>query len=220
MRGAYRWLVVAAVVLGSALPTAGHTAPATQMDAADQPHVEGPLTLENQKCDKKVRSSGGETVAVVKRCLRYYKFDPGSESDAERDFGIVWLQSNVDAKNGWCAKRVASDVLLPEGLDIVSFKPKGLTEISETREYLTRLPADAGNSASTRGRVSQSWIAYRQKVRGVIRDEGRIFRLKWAGSSAAKLGFASGVQIAWRPDNPPEGISYQLNFSLASPDAC
>ena len=36
------------------------------------------------------------------------------ESDTESDYGVVWLQSNVRAKNGWCTKRAASDVLLPE----------------------------------------------------------------------------------------------------------
>ena len=208
------------VALAAGLMPAGSAAPLPQTDASDEPAVEGPLTLTDTKCDRKTRTSDGQTVAVIKRCLRFYSFDTTAESGVESDFGVVWLQSNVDSRNGWCTKRAASDVLLPEGVQVHSFSPKGPTEIEQVRTFTTRLVADAGGYATDEGRVSQQWVAYPMKVRGLMRDEGRTFRVKWAGTTKAKLAFAGGVEISWPPETPPDGLSYRLNFALGSPDTC
>ena len=217
MRRVFMW-AVAAILVG--LMPAGSATPLSQMNASDEPTVEGPLTLSDTKCDRKTRTSDGQTVAVIKRCLRFYAFDKTSESRVEADYGVVWLQSNVDARNGWCTKRAASDVLLPPGIEVHTFSPRGETAIEQTRSFTTRLVADAGGYATSEARVSQQWLAYPARVRGLMRDDNQIFRVKWAGTSKAKLGFAGGVEISWPPDMPPDGLSYRLNFALGSPDTC
>ena len=209
----------AALVLALLLP-GGTAAPATQLDANEAPDHEGPLTLSDTRCDRKTRKNEGEVVAVIKRCLFFYRFDESAEGDAEYDYGVAWLQSNVDARNGWCAKRVASDVLLPEGVGVHAFDPKGPTEIDSIRKRTTRLTADAAGMATEPARVTQDWIAYPARVKGLYRDQDGVFRVKWVGSTKAKLGFAGGVEISWPPGAPPDGLSYQLNFALGSPDAC
>ncbi len=195
--------------------------PAEQMDAADDPRVEGSLTLTDEKCDRKSRTSGKKTVAVIERCLWFYELDPSVDNDSEHDYGIVWLQTNVDGRNGWCAKRVASDILLPASqLRLHDYKPKRRRTIDSPQRYVTRLKADAEGSASEPARVVQNWIAYPERVRGVLRREGEVFRVKWSGTTRAKLGFAGGIEISWAAGAPPAGISYELNFALGSPDSC
>lgn len=217
MRRVVMWALVGILAL---LMPSSLAAPAPQMDASDEPVVEGPLSLADTKCDRKKRTSGDQTVAVIKRCLRFYTFDPASESDMGSDYGIVWLQSNVKAKSGWCAKRTASDVLLPDMVAIHSYNPKGPTPIEKAQPITTRVVADAGGTATAEGRITQDWLAYPAKVRGLTRADGRIFRVKWTGTSRQKLAFAGGVEIAWQTDTPPDGLSYRLNFALGSPDTC
>ena len=214
-----RRVIPLALLMGALLVQSVFAAP-TQMDASAEPAVEGPATLKDTRCDRKERRNDGQLVAVIKRCLKFYEYDAAAESDAERDYGVVWLQSNVDGKNGWCTKRVASDILLPADLGLHSFQPKGVTEITKVQRLETRLSADAGGTSSTPARISQQWLGYPTQVRGVLRDDGGIFRVKWAGTSAAKLGFAGGIEISWTPESPPDGLSYQLNFALGSPDTC
>ena len=217
MRRVVMWALVGMLAL---LMQSSSAAPLPQMKASDEPVVEGPLTLADTKCDRKTRTAEGATVAVLKRCLRFYTFDPAMETDAASDYGVVWLQSNVKAKNGWCTKRSASDILLPDGVVIHTYQPKGRTEIANTRPFKTELAADANGTSSAQARVSQDWIAYPAQVRGITRDEGRILRVKWAGTTKEKLGFAGGAEISWAPETPPDGLSYRLNFALGSPDTC
>jgi hypothetical protein len=222
------WLSVVLVLLGVAVPGGAGAAARQdksverpqQMKATDEPVVEGPLTLEDTKCDRKARESGGETVAVIKRCLRFYRFDSTAETDPTNDYGVVWLQSNVKPRNGWCTKRAASDILLPEGAPVQAYQPKGRIEITAKHQsQTTELEATAGGTGGP-GKVSQEWLGYPSGIRGFLKDEGRIYRIKWAGTTKAKLGFAGGAEISWPTDSPPEGLSYQLNFALGSPDAC
>ncbi len=209
-----------AVLLAAGLALGGTATAATQMDASDEPQVEGPLTLENMKCERRVEKARKQTAGVIKRCLRFYRLDPAAESDGDRDYGVVWLQSNVDGRNGWCAKSVASDIVLPDAVDLHTRRPKGVTEVAERKRYRTRLVAQASGTSDDPATIRQTWTAYPKRFRGRVRDEGRIFRLKWRGSSEAKLGFASGIEVSWATSEPPEGISYQLNFRLARDDAC
>ena len=163
---------------------------------------------------------------IVKRLLELahdaisLRFCRATEARAESDFGVVWLQSNVDARNGWCTKRAASDILLPEGTPVQGYQPKGRIEIAAKHEPQTTELEATADGAATPAKVSQDWLGYPNGVRGFLKDEGRIYRIKWAGTTKAKLGFAGGAEISWPTDSPPEGLSYQLNFALGSPDAC
>lgn len=217
MRRVIMWAVIGVLAL---LGPSSSAAPLAQMNASDEPSVEGPLTLADTKCDRKSRTSNGERVAVIKRCLRFYTFDEATESDVDKDYGVVWLQSNVDGRNGWCTKRAASDVLLPDDVEVHRFRPRRATSIETSQTYTTKLVADAGGTATNPGQISQEWLAYPRRVRGLMRAEDTVFRVKWAGTSKAKLGFAGGVEISWPPETPPEGLSYRLKFALGSPDTC
>ena len=69
-----------------------------QLDARDAPTHSGPLNAGQRGCDGGKEMHEGNLVAHVRLCYRVFLFDPDSEDSAGRDYGVIWLQSNVDAE--------------------------------------------------------------------------------------------------------------------------
>jgi hypothetical protein len=191
------------------------------MTAREAPEVSGPLSRQSFECKTQRERFDGDVVAVGKTCLRIYVLDPRSETDVDRDYGVVWLQSTLNSSGGWCATKVQSDVNLPHDVTIERRVPRGLTEIGRRKRLTSRLVASANGSASTNGVVEQRYIAYPESIRTSVRHaEFQIFRLRWLGSDERKLGFASGAEISWNEDNAPGGISFRLNYELRQRANC
>lgn len=220
-----RWVITATAVLvllgpapaGQAsldLPRGGNARTPDQLAADDQPVVEGSMSQQDMKCDRKQQLDGRKTAAVAKRCLRFYRFDAGAEADPERDYGVLWLQSTVNGRNGWCANTVVSKIVLAEGLGLHNHKPDETTKVKRRKEVTTDLAADAGGTGQP-ARVSQRWVAFPRTFDALVNKDQTAFTLNWSGKTAKKLGFASGIEISWPADAPPEGISFRLNFKLA-----
>ena len=190
------------------------TAAAEQMNATDDPEVAGALELETDGCEKQHERYQGEIVARGKTCLRIYTFDPTAEADDERNYGVAWLQSNLNSSRGWCGSKVLSDVDLPNDIQVESRAPKTI-ELNRRKAYRTELSVDAnGNAVGDPATIAQDQILYPEKVRGWVMDSGNVFRLKWTGMENAKLGFASGAEISWVQGQSPGGISFRLNYQL------
>ena len=187
-----------------------------QMDAADDPQVTGELELQTDECRRQHEEYEGDTVATGKTCLRIYTFDAGAETDPDRNYGVVWLQSNLNSQRGWCGAEVTSDVDLPQDIRVESRVPKAV-DISRTKTYETSLTSTAGGNAgetAAETTIKQSQILYKRSIKTRIISETNIFRLKWLGMENNKLGFASGAEISWASDDAPGGISFRLNYEL------
>lgn len=204
------------VVLGG---TAG-PAHARQLVARDAPEVSGPLRLASKDCARKTKTFEGDTVAVGKFCLRFYSFNPAREGNARRDFGVVWVQANVNPRAGWCATTVRSDVELPGRLRLHARAPhRSSTTRRDARTV--RLHVDAAGAARREGLIKQRYIAYPKSIRTRVSDRGRLFRLRWRGSSARNLGFASGIEVSWNAEKGlPGGIVSALRYGFEKSDSC
>jgi hypothetical protein len=197
------------------------TAQTTQMEAREAPEVSGPLSRQSLECQTQRERFEGNVVAVGRTCLRIFILDPNSETDVDRDYGVVWLQSTLDSSGGWCATKVLSDVNLPHDVTIERRVPRGLTEIGRRKRLTSRLVASANGSASTNGEVKQTYTAFPNSIRTSVQHaEFQVFRLRWLGSDERKLGFASGAEISWDENNAPGGISFRLNYELRQRDNC
>ena len=197
-----------------AAPSGAQTA---QMDADDDPKVAGPLELRTDDCRRQHESFQGQTVASGKTCLRIYTYDPGAEADTARNYGIAWLQSNLNSSRGWCGAVVQSDIDLPEDITVESKAPKNL-DLARRRTYKTAIATDALGSGGEDGTVEQEQILYPRKVRTRVIEDSNVFRLRWAGLRDDKLGFASGAEISWAADQAPGGIQYRLNYEIKRGD--
>ena len=209
-------IVVAGLV---AVPPA--FAATTQMDAADDPQVSGELDLQTDECRRQQERFKKEVVAAGKTCLRIYTFDPSAETDPDRNYGVVWLQSNVNARRGWCAAEVFSDVDLPSDIRVETREPRSM-ELKRKKVYETALTVTAAGNASDAAddtTIKQTQILYPQTIKSRVRRRGNVFRLKWSGLKDEKLGFASGAEVSWADTaDDPGGISFRLNYELKRGD--
>lgn len=205
-------LALAATAMALVVPT--QVGAAAQMDAGDDPQVTGALELETDECRRQQESYRGQIVASGKTCLRIYTFDPASETDEERNYGVVWLQSNLNSRRGWCGAEVLSDVDLPDDIAVQSRSPRSM-ELKRQKHYETALTAQAGGTATdSDSSIRQEQVLYPEEVRTRVLAKENIFRLKWVGLESEKLGFASGAEISWASDDSPGGISFRLNYQL------
>ena len=191
----------------------GPATAATQMEAKDSPEVSGPLEQRTKDCRRQNETFHGTVVAVGKTCLRLYQYDSASETDADRDYGVVWIQANVNSSHKWCAQKVISEVDLPSDIEVGDKAPTAV-DISHVRNYRTKLTTDAGGNGSEKADIAQDQILYPEKVRTRLVTDGNIFRLKWTGDEDDKLAFASGALISWDANDSPGGSSFHLNYSL------
>jgi hypothetical protein len=202
-------LVIAVGLLGSV----GSAAAATQLDARDSPEASGPLEQRTKDCRAQNETFEGTVVAMGRTCLRIYQYDTASETDANRDYGVVWLQANVNSSHRWCSQKVISDVDLPSDIQVGEIAPSSLNP-SRSRTYRTKLSTDADGNGSEPAQITQDQVIYPDAIRTRVVTDGNIFRLKWTGDEDDKLGFASGAQISWDASDTPGGSSFHLNYSL------
>lgn len=215
-----RWLI-SVTCIALLVPAMQASAQTTQMNARQAPEVSGPLSQQSLECKTQRERFQGNVVAVGKTCLRIFVLDPSSETDVDRDYGVVWLQSTLNSSRGWCATKVQSDVNLPHDVTVERRVPRGLTEIGRRKRLTSRLVVSANGSASTNGEVTQRYIAYPDSIRTSVRHaEFQVFRLRWLGSDERKLAFASGAEISWNENDPPGGISFRLNYELRKKARC
>jgi hypothetical protein len=213
-----RWCLVPLVLGLLALTPA---AAARQLDATDRPRVTGPLIRDTRDCGRRATKSGGVVVGVAKSCVRFYRFRSGRESDPRRDYGVVWLQTNVNARPSWCATSVTSDILVPRRARLHAHKPKA-TPKSRERRLTTRLFVDAADhSGPNDAIIKRGYRLFGRTMRGVVRQERTIFRTIWYGSSARKLAFVSGIEISWpQAQGPPLSVNSHLNYKLKRKGTC
>ncbi|MBW3594698.1 MAG: hypothetical protein KY391_03895 [Actinobacteria bacterium] len=211
-------LGLAVVVAAVAIAPAG--AATKQMDATDDPEMSGELELASENCQTKNVRHDGSIIAKGKTCLRIYSYDPGAETDTERNYGVAWLQSNVNSRLGWCAARVVSDIDLPEGFEVEARAPRAM-DLKRRKVYETALAPNAGGNAMETAEetsIKQTQVLYPRLLRMRILAETNIVRLKWRGLRNEKLGFASGAEVSWSSDAEPDPVSYRLNYRLQRGD--
>jgi hypothetical protein len=218
MRSGRRGLLLL-LVLGFLVPTPA--AGARQRDASDSPRITGPLTPETRECGRrKTREQSGDVVAVAKSCLYFYSFDPSKEANVRRDYGVIWLQTNVNARQGWCTTSISSDIDVPARARLHSHKPT-LKEASSKRRVFTGLLLNARDSAVNDASIGRRFVLYSRTMRGLVRADRTIFRTVWYGRSSRKLATVSGIEVSWRAsEGPPESLTSRLGYDVKRRASC
>lgn len=195
-------------------------ADARQMDVTDRPAVSGPLELLKRNCQKKRELSHGQVAVVAKSCVRFYALDAAAEDDAARDYGVIWLHTNIDGRHGWCATEVRSDIDLPPRTLLHNHKPKTF-RTPERRPFTSKMFVDADEHATTRASIMRRFVFFPRIMKARLVSRGHVFRILWKGSKDRKLAFASGVEISWRvSDGPPKFLSSKLRYVVRKKSVC
>ncbi len=174
-----------------------------QLDARTEPQTEGPLSGGDASCRRQVETKDGSTVAVVRLCSRLYALAPESETDEANDYGVLWLQSNVDAAKGWCAVEVNTSAAIGEGGAVYDTAPGARRRTNKRKRIEVTLTVDAQGEATETAAASQSLVMFPRLMKPILEptNQGTDFTLKWVGSVGRKLAFASGAELSW-----PAGI--------------
>ena len=202
---------------------------AKQMDVRDEPTSSGEVDLVTSQCGRAEKKVDGQVAAVARSCLYFYEFDSADESDAALDYGIVWLQTTLNAREGWCTTKVNSDVRLLEGTtpyaDGMAPAEQLTTDIKKT--VTVKLATKARENSALEGSVEQSFDLYPMSATAILKEikktpqEDHLFRLQWKGSSRKKLGFASGIEVSWDAfEGRPEEFPIWVRFQLAKQPSC
>lgn len=172
-----------------------------QLQARENPRVRGPLGRVGGSCSTNRDRANGEVVVVSKSCGDYYLFNSSAENSPNRDFAVIWLQSNVDPRPGWCATEVKSVIRAPRGSRIEAAKPRGM-RTNERQFVTTRLVANANGTADENGVIKNGFVLYPNRVKREL--EGHKFKLTWRGRKSKEVAFAMGVEISFPDNEPPE----------------
>jgi hypothetical protein len=213
LRGPLAGALGTALVLALAPPAAG------QLDARTDPVVSGPLTAlgDGKKCRATKYEVEGDVVARAKICLFLYAFDAESEDDDERDYGVMWAQTNVDTGGGWCAFRVHTEVYIPEDMPMHAKVPRA-QDVAARKKVTWRLAVDAQGHAAEDASVKKSLTVFPQEVTRSRRDadgDRDLVRVSWRGETSAKLGFVSGFEVSWPADEgPPDAVPFRVEYPI------
>ena len=190
----------AALIAAVGLAVVPAPAEAAQLDARDNPKVSGPLSHAGGACTTDREKSGGELAVVSRACGDVYGFNPEAEGNKRRNYDVVWLQTNVDPRNGWCVTEARSIIRVPKGYRIEGWAPR--KERADTkRRVRTRLVATAGGTAENNGVVKNSWVLVPKVADPTVTRRKLI--LEWRGETGRKLGFALGVEVSFRANDRP-----------------
>lgn len=213
LRGPLAGVMSAVLVVALSAPAVG------QLDARAEPTVTGPLTAfgDGKRCRATKYEVEGEVVARAKICLFLYSFDPEMEDDDARDYGVMWAQTNVDTRGGWCAFRVDTEVFIPEDMPMHAKVPRA-QEVSKRKKVSWKLGVDAEGHAGEDASVKKGLTLFPNRLTRARRDAGDdtdLVRLTWRGETAEKLGFVSGFEVSWaEADGPPEAVPFRVEYPI------
>lgn len=195
---------------------------AEQLDARTAPETEGPLTGGEASCRRQVETKDDRTVAVVRLCSRLYALEPASETDEANDYGLLWLQSNVDAAKGWCAVEVNTSAVVGEGGAVYDTAPGSRLRANKRKRIEVSLTVDAQGEATETAKASQSLVMFPRQMKPIIEptNQGTDFTLKWVGSVGRKLAFASGVELSWPAGIGSPAIEPTLTYRFEKKGEC
>ena len=205
-----------ATLLVAAFPA---VAQAKQMDARERPTASTILTLENEKCERDARKFEGVTVARARVCIYVYKLDPTADDDTDRDFRVVWAQSNVNSIPGWCVQKAHTEITLPAGNDIVQSVPAEAQTVDEATAATVTLDL---SEAVTQASVSKALTYLKGTVEGTERSveatestsAHELVKLTWQGSTDRKLGFALGLELGQPAGSAMPEISFGVRYPV------
>lgn len=199
----------------------------SQPSAKEKPTASGPLSFEDRKCEQKKEffndpDSGRETVAVAEACVLLYLYDPAAEQDSKNDYGVVWLQTTVDARNGWCATKVRSDLTITDDAELFEHDPKKILEPKRKRRVRVSVTTDGQNHGTDIGRLQQSFALRPRRLVPSLKEKASasLFRLLWTGRTNRKLAFASGVEISWAADDKVNAMTSGLSYEFEKRGNC
>ncbi|MEA2460329.1 MAG: hypothetical protein QOH90_506 [Actinomycetota bacterium] len=199
------------------------------------PSLTGPLDAGKPKCYTKLERDEGtdpdprngtnkdQTVmARVQLCSWLIQYDADQETDAVRNYGIGWVQTNIDGRNGYCTKRANTKITVdPADAKVYDRTPKRSVVLSSPRRKDVHLWSNASGHGEV-GTVAQHFQLFPNKwlVESKLTDKGRKYMNLWKGKATPDLdlSFAAGVKLSWVESEGTPGFLPRLSYGFIKPN--
>ncbi|CAN5490846.1 hypothetical protein BH20ACT23_BH20ACT23_17360 [soil metagenome] len=225
MLGRKLGLVVIAVALALTPLSAG-----AQMNPRSKPTTVGPLTFDGntyagRNCKDGQFRRNGDTGRVTSKwtfCTFFYRYSTAQDNNSNRDFGAMWLSTRANPTNGWCARRVISQLgVQTSGTGkVLKRAPQGSRlGANRSRKVQTRLVVNAGGSATTQSVLKKNWTLHRGEVdiRKFKRDGFTNLQLDYKGPTKKTAAFGAAFEMSWPQGQNPPSIFPELRVLHAKP---
>ncbi|MGH2774509.1 MAG: hypothetical protein ACRDJT_03620 [Actinomycetota bacterium] len=225
MLGKRSALIVIAVALALTPLSAG-----AQLDPRSKPTTVGPVTFDRDTypgpdCkDGRFRRNGGTGRVMSKWtfCTFFYRYSAAQDNNSNRDFGAMWLATRTNPVNGWCARRVVSQLgVQTSGTGkVLKRAPQGRSlGANRSRTVQTRLVVNAGGSGSLKGVLKKNWTLHRGdlKIRKFKRGGFTNLQLDYEGPTEKTASFAAAFEMSWPQGGRPPSIFPELRALHVKP---
>lgn len=217
--------VVIAVALALTPLSAG-----AQLNPRTKPTTVGPLTYDGETyagrdCkDGKFRRNGdsGQTTSSWTFCTFFFRYSTAQDNSSTRDYGAMWLATRINPTNGWCARRVISQlgVRTSGSGNVIKRAPQRRSlRANNSRSVQTRLLVDAAGSGSRNSSLRKNWTLHRGdvEIRKFGRDGFTNLRLDYDGPTKKTTSFAAAFEMSWPQGGKPPSIFPQLRTLHVKP---
>ena len=218
-------LAVVAVALALTPLSAG-----AQMNPRNKPTTVGPLSFDGSTyagpdCKDGQFRRNGDTGRVMSKwmfCTYLYRYSTAQDNNSNRDFGAMWLATRVNPTNGWCARRVISQLGVQTsgtGKVLKRAPQKNRLGAKKSRKVQTRLVVNAGGQGSTKSVLKKDWTLHRGEVnvRKFKKDGFTNLRLDYKGPTKKTASFAAAFEMSWPQGGNPPSIFPELRALHAKP---
>lgn len=169
-----------------------------QMKARNAAIEDGPINFQTRGCDSaKDRNKRGRVIATARACTFIYTVPPGDDLSDQRNFGSLWIQSEVNARSNWCVEKVRMEIAIPDGARLEGVTPS--RRVTNSKRKLTRVNLRIGDTTQmeTVGVLKHLLYLYPGEMFKIARDGGNRQILIWKGNTRKPQAFALGLSISW-----------------------
>jgi hypothetical protein len=100
--------------------------------------------------------------------------------------------------------------------------PKKTIETGSSRQLQVKLKTEANGAGEETGTLSETITIFAKKLRHstTTTDTSRVFRQRWSGLRGKPLNFASGAEVSWAIDDPPDALTSGLRYRFEKRGRC
>jgi hypothetical protein len=207
-----------------------------QLDPTNGPNLSGPIAPDKPTCFNKLErdprtdpnprngSDKDQTVmAQVRLCSWLLTYDPDQDGNISRDYGAAWVQTSIDARNGYCVRNANTKIRLPldEGTAGGRTPHRSVTIASPRRKNVSLKVAPA-NATGRDATIAQHFRLYPKSLEVAYKvvENGRLYLNNWKGHATDEqtLSFATGVKMSWLTSNGSPEFLPRFKYHFIVPD--
>lgn len=207
------------LMLATALVAAGSPASAAQLDPREAPKVTGDVSDPARGCSKDVAKRKGRIAAVGLTCSHAYFLQGGSA----RAYMVVWQQTRVKARKGWCAKRVTSEITSGAQSRIEDVAPTSNMRTQRSRKRTVKYQTTAGNTLAEAATFEQTFILRPRAIlnsREMLAGGQEVARSEWRGSIRKAVAVVHAVEVSWSSTLSQPEISPVVDYRIKRQANC